>query len=78
VCCQDRISHWHKELEVHISFLDGGEGRVLRRISADGCADGLEALVSDPILKPEDLQAFLERRDVIGSEVIVVIFGWKA
>ena len=52
-----RVSLFLLEVEAHIGFLHGSEGRKIGRRGIDRCAYCLKALVDDPFLKPEDLES---------------------
>ena len=62
-----------RELKVHISFLDGGEGPVACGGGKNRHPDCIEALVSDTLLKPEELAALGKGFDAVGPKVIVVV-----
>ena len=61
------------ELEVHISFLHSSEGCVACRGGKDRGPNCVEALVSDTLLKPKDLEALGEGFNALFPEVIVVV-----
>ncbi len=51
-----RVGLFLLELKAHLGFLHSREGHEADRIRINGCPNGIEALVSDPILEPEDVQ----------------------
>ena len=61
------------ELEVHISFLHGSKGHVACGGSKNRCPNCIEALVSDTLLKSEDLEALDKGFNAVGPKVIVVV-----
>ncbi len=73
LACFGGFSRLLRELEVHISFLDGGKGCVACGGGKNRRPNCIEALVSDTFLKPEDLEALGKGFDAVGPKVIVVI-----
>jgi hypothetical protein len=61
------------ELKVHISFLHGGKGRVACKGGKNGRPNCIEALVSNALLKPEDLEALGKGFYAVFPKVVVVV-----
>ena len=73
LACFGGFSCLLRELEVHISFLDGGKGHVACGGGKNRRPNCIEAFVSDTLLKPEDLEALGKGIDAVGPKVIVVV-----
>ncbi len=70
--CFGRFSHLLCELEIHISFLHDGEGRVACKSGKDRGLNCVEALVGNTLLEPKDLEALGKGFNTISPKVIVV------
>ncbi len=66
-----RFSCLLRELEVHISFLHGGEGHVVCGSGEDRGPNCAEALVSNALLEPKDLEALGKGVNTVSPKVIV-------
>jgi hypothetical protein len=73
LACFGRFSHLLHELEVHISFLHGSEGQVVHRSGKVRGPNCIEALVSNTLLEPEDLEALGRGFNAVLPKVVVVI-----
>jgi hypothetical protein len=73
LACFGRFSRLLRELEVHISFLHGGEGCVACRSSKDRGPNCVKALVGNTLLEPKDLEALGKGFNAIFPKVIGVV-----
>jgi hypothetical protein len=73
LACFGVFSRLLRELEVHISFLHGGEGRVAFGGGEERGPNCVEALASNTLLEPKDLEALGKGFNSVFPKVIVVV-----
>ena len=73
LACFGGFSCLLRELEVHIRFLHGGEGCVACRGGKDRGPNCVEALASNTLLEPDNLEALGKGFNAVFSKVIVVV-----
>jgi hypothetical protein len=73
LACFGRFSRLLRELEVHISFLHGGEGCVAYGSGKDRGPNCVEARVGNTLTEPKDLEALGKGFNAVFPKVIVVV-----